>query len=238
MSFNFPILNENGEEIIINTLQDLPILTTGLLEVNLIKILKFSEENKRFHNHTIEFAIVYLYFLKRVYENGTLHKEILKNLSNLFHNFVKLGTLYNIESLEYVKELNPVNLKEKLDSLKEIKNFYGTLCEQEKNVLFDLSDQFCYRMVNELLVDVNTPFPNYFSNKFFLKSKFKYLSDLEEVNFYGNWVSIRKSISKCNNYYLYPIHEIINYFSKKCVESGNTFRMNENKIIKALESIN
>lgn len=236
MKFNFLILNENGEEITINTLQDLPIITTGLLEVNLIKILKQNEDSKTNHNQEFEVGFIYLYFLKRCFENGALSQEIILEMSELFNTFSKIGYLRNIESEHYHKVFNQKQLKEKLGCISKVKVFYKKLSNEDKQTIFSLWSLFKDRINDELTEDINTPPPIYFLNQEFLDSNFKHLAEINLTLHKDEEYKPRNSSREIRNFYRSALTGCLTHFlSKSYVQSGTGFTSYENEIQKHLK---
>lgn len=161
------ILLEDGQPKEINFLSDLPHLTTGLLEVNLIRIkAQTSREGAELrtyvYDETIQVELVYLYFLRNCERCGYFSPEVLDILNEIFPTLVKIAVLHNIERGDIVNKGYEQVYKEKLEAVLFIKDKLFPLEREWKNHISNMWDMFYKHVNNELTEFMNAPLPAYF----------------------------------------------------------------------------
>ncbi len=144
------IYSEYGTEIVITSLNDLPHLTTGLLEVNICKAQGSSER------HSSAIILLYLYLLRDFQWSGIFPDEILITLGELFPQVLEVAALCHVKHMETWKD-QEVIAKRCGERLHAVNPPWKKYIQQHFH-------RFREKVSDELVEFGNTPLPVYFTN--------------------------------------------------------------------------
>ncbi len=215
------ILLEDGSIRVIKSINDLPTLTTGLLEVNLLaiknntqkKATKDTELTSYLQDQTAEMELLYLYFLQHCEMMGIFPEDVLTVLYGIFPALVRIGTLHQIEDGGGVNKKHRHIYKEKLNLVLSIKQSFEPLDSAWKTIIQSLWGRFYHRINEDLTEYINVPMPECFQHP--SGPLLLYVQNIRGIktdySIKGHKLSIRRSILIVRHKYRGAI-EILNRF--------------------------